>query len=112
MIYITQGVDSKVCLTLAESSLLAAPHYLFALYRDIDLDEPVICVHYTDISTYPNTYNLFTFNETIASGEYTYRVYESADPLPEDIADTTGRILEEGLMIVYSSTNVDTSVYL
>jgi len=112
MIYITQSVDSKVCLTLAESSLLAAPHYLFALYRDIDLDEPVICVHYTDISTYPNTYNLFTFNESIASGEYTYRVYESATANPTEIADTTGRILEEGLMIVYSSTNVDTSVYL
>jgi hypothetical protein len=112
MIYITQGVDSKVCLTLAESSSLVAPHYLFALYRDIDLDEPVICVHYTDNSTYPNTYNLFTFNETIASGEYTYRVYESATPNPTEIADTTGIILEEGLMVVYSSTDVDTNVYL
>lgn len=112
MIYITQSVDSKVCLTLAESSLLAAPHYLFALYRDIDLDEPVRCVHYTDTSTYPNTYNLFVFNEDIVSGEYTYRVYESSDANPTEIADTTGRILEEGLMIVYSSTNVDNSVYL
>jgi hypothetical protein len=112
MIYITQSVDSKVCLTLAESSLLATPHYLFALYRNLDLEQDVICVHYPDTSPCPNTYNLFTFNEDIASGEYTYRVYESSTANPTEISDTTGRILEESLMVVYSSTSVDNNVYL
>jgi hypothetical protein len=45
-------------------------------------------------------------------GQYTYTVYESATPNPETIADTTGRIVETGIMIIHSNEDVNTNIYL
>jgi len=109
MIYITQDTNSKVCLTLSESATIGTPYYLFAISRNFDLDESPTYISYTDESGYPEVFNLFTFNLDIPSGEYTYRVYESATPNP---TTPSGDIIEEGLMVVYSSSDVSTNIYL
>ena len=44
-------------------------------------------------------------------GEYTYTVYESTTP-PTEISDTTGIVVESGILIVHTTEDVNTSVYL
>jgi hypothetical protein len=45
-------------------------------------------------------------------GQYTYTVYESILPDPETIADTTGHIVETGIMIIHSDEDANTNIYL
>jgi hypothetical protein len=110
MIYIEKNILTNIALTLTESSQLATPYYLFHFVNEINDTE--FFETFTDISGYPERFNLFEMQLDYVAGQYTYTVYESDTPNPTTIADTTGRIIETGIMIVHSTENVDTNIYL
>jgi len=110
MIYLEKDISTNIALTLTESSQLIAPYYLFHFVNEINLTETF--VNFTDISGYPERYNLFVMQLDYVKGQYTYTVYESATPNPQTIAETTGRIIETGIMIINSDEDVDSNIYL
>ena len=110
MIYIEKDIATNIALTLTESSLLPAPYYLFHFVNEINDSETFET--FTDISGYPERFNLFVMQLDYVAGQYTYTVYESATPNPQTIADTTGRIIETGIMIVHSNEDLDSNIYL
>lgn len=110
MIYLEKNISTNIALTLKESSLLLEPYYLFHFVNEINDSETFAT--FEDISGYPERYNLFVMQLNYVKGQYTYTVYESATPNPETIADTTGRIVETGIMIIHSNEDVNTNIYL
>lgn len=105
MIYIRKNQTNKVILTLTEMSQLQSPYYLFVFENEYNLDDEPIYWTSPDISTHTNRYNEFNLVEgeeglPLIAGQYTYTVYESALPNPQTIADTTGRVIEKGRMVV------------
>jgi hypothetical protein len=111
MIYVEKAVNTRVVLTLGESSQLLTPHYLFVIESNINTGFAPLVFTSTDLSGYPDRFNLFEFNLDIPRGEYTYTVYEASTP-PTEVSDTTGFVVETGLCIVHSTENVNNSVYL
>lgn len=111
MIYLEKAVNTRVALTLYESSQLASPYYLFVVESNINSQFTPLEFYLPDLSGYPERFNLFQFNLDIPKGEYTYKVYE-ATTQPTEISDTTGVIIEEGLVVVHSTEDVNNSVYL
>lgn len=111
MIYITKGQLNEVCLTLAESSIIENPYYLFVFEHEFDTSEDPILWQPTDTSSYPQRYNLFELVEgtdlTLTQGQYTYKVYESVD-VPTSVEDTNGIVIEEGRMVVELSYTTST----
>ena len=128
MIYIQKGTLNNVILTLNEKSTLSNPNYLFIFQNEYDISSNGITFSTPDISSYTNRYNQFVITESatasttggydvplsLISGQYSYSVYESLEPTL-DILDTTGRIIEEGRMVVSGiDDNIETitnSVY-
>jgi hypothetical protein len=110
MIYVEKDSPTNVALTLTESSSLSSPFYLFEFVNEMTKETTLMS--FADISGYPERYNLFVMDIDLMKGQYTYSVYESEDPDPEEIADTTGIVLETGIMIVNSDEDVDTDIYL
>ena len=128
MIYIQKGTLNNVILTLNEKSTLTNPNYLFIFQNEYDISSNGITFSTPDISSYTNRYNQFAITESatasttggydvplsLISGQYSYSVYESLEPTL-DILDTTGRIIEEGRMVVSGiDDNIETitnSVY-
>lgn len=105
MIYIKKGQLNKVILTLSETSQLQSPYYLFVFENEYILEEEPIYWTSPDLSNHTNRYNEFDLVEgedglTLISGQYSYSVYESSNPNPQLITDTTGRIIEKGRMVV------------
>lgn len=111
MIYVEKSVNTRVALTLSESSHLVSPHYLFVITSDFNTSFVPLMFTASDLSGYPERFNLFEFNLDIPMGEYTYTVYESATT-PSEISDTTGLVVESGILIVHTTEDVNTSVYL
>jgi hypothetical protein len=107
MIYIEKSEQTKVALTLTESSQLLDPIFIFHI-TGVGVDDLFTLA---DESGYPERFNLFTFDLDYPKAEYTYKVYETNDPQWEDLSDTTGIVLEEGIMVVHSNEPL-TSVYL
>lgn len=108
MIVIEKGATNSVIFTLTEKSQLPAPYYLFDFINDSDAEQKLF--NMTDLSGYPRRYNKFNLIESSSQdlpngkveldyGWGTYRVYESATQSLV-IANTTGRILEEGKYFV------------
>jgi hypothetical protein len=110
MIYIEKDIGTNIALTLTESSQLANPFYLFHFVNEINDNE--FFETFTDISGYPERFNLFEMKLDYVAGQYTYTVYESATPNPTEIAQTTGIIIETGIMIVHSNEDLDSNIYL
>ena len=110
MIYLEKDIATNIALTLKESSLLPVPYYLFHFVNEINDSE--FFETFTDISGYPERFNLFVMQLDYVAGQYTYTVYESATPNPQTIAETTGRIIETGIMIVHSNEDLDSNIYL
>lgn len=111
MIYVERAVNTRVVLTLSESSQLVAPHYLFVIESNINEGFTPLVFTSADLSGYPERFNLFEFNLDIPKGEYTYTVYE-AQTSPTDVDDTTGVVIETGLCVVHSTDDVNNSIYL
>lgn len=113
MIYILKNFTNRVILTLSETSTLTAPNYLFVFENEYQLETQPIFWSQTDTSTFTNRYNEFELIESstgstsggtavelsLISGQYSYTVYESSTPTLS-ISATTGRIIEQGRMVV------------
>jgi hypothetical protein len=110
MIYIEKNIESTVALTLGDSSLLINHYFLFEIINNLTLDS--FFISYPDLSGYPERYSLFYFDLDIAKGEYTYNVYESENPSPTELSDTTEILIETGIMIVNDDTVLTTDIYL
>ena len=106
MIYIDKGELNTFALTLTEVTTLVDPFYLFVFEGEYNTAvEPISWVG-TDTSNWPTRDNLFTLEEgvdvTFIKGQYTYRVYESVDPITiDENTNTEGlNLIEEGRMVV------------
>jgi len=118
LIYIEKDTTNKIVLTLTENSTLSAPFYLFVFENEWNTATDPIEIYLPDTSTATDRYNLFTLvdgSETgadldLTKGQYTYKIYEA---LAEHVtvSDTTGDIVEEGRMVVSSSTYEIETVY-
>ena len=124
MILIEKNTSNTIIFTLTERSRLATPYFLFEFTSDTGM---VKLFNMVDNSGYPRRFNEMTLIETtsedLPNGEVdldygwgTYLVYESSTPTLV-VANTTGRILEEGKFFVkgYPATqqgNNVNSIYL
>ena len=91
MIYLEKGQVNSFVLTLTEVTTLPNPYYLFE-FED-------------EFNTAPETYNLFTIDEPtdidFIKGQYRYKVYQSSIPT----LDPTGlTMIEEGRLVVAGIT--------
>jgi hypothetical protein len=91
--------------------LLPAPFYLFEFIQEGTTERVIFYKHYLDTSAHPERCNIFNMNLDFVKGEYTYRVYESVNPNPQDVTDTTGRIVQAGLCVIDSTDNINSSIY-
>jgi len=110
MIYLEKNISTAIALTLKETSTLANPFYLFVFRNEISKAETFL--NFQDLSGYPERYNLFQMQLNYVTGQYTYTVYESVTPNPTTIDDTTGVIVETGIMIIHAIENLDSNIYL
>lgn len=110
MIFIYRDTATDVVLTLSQSSTISNPYYLLKVTSNFNESFTPIYEELT-LSVETERYDEFTLNFDIPKGEYTYTVYECEDPNPTDETDATG-VVDTGLMIVDSSDDVDTDVYL
>jgi hypothetical protein len=106
MIYIDKGQLNTFALTLTEVTTLVDPFYLFVFEGEFNTAvEPIFWVG-EDTSSWPTRYNLFTLEEgvdlTLIKGQYTYSVFESADPITiDENTNTEGlNLIEEGRLVV------------
>lgn len=120
MIYINKNTTNKVVLTLCELSTLDNPYYLMVFENEYELEEAPIYFTTPNISVAKQRYDEFLITESssgsttggidlplkLTSGQYRYRVYESATQTL-DINDTTGVIIEEGRMVVEITNEVN-----
>jgi len=124
MIYIDKNNINNFVLTLTENSRLTNPNYLFEFKNDFVLKSDPIYWTSQDISLYPNRYNQFQLNESttgsttggtngvslsLIGGQYTYKVYESTGTTLS-VSATTGRIVEEGRMVVTIENLITTGI--
>lgn len=112
MIYIIKDTPSIVCETLAGLHELDVPYYLFEIISDFNTDAAVTYVHYADENNNGERFAQFTFDLDLPQGQYTYNIYESATPNPAVIADTTGEIIKTGILIVDSTEDLTSDIYL
>lgn len=110
MIYLERNIQSSVALTLTETSQLSQPYYLFHFVNEINKSETFET--FIDTSAFTERYNIFTMQLDYVKGQYTYTIYESLNPNPQTIEDTTGHIVETGIMIIHSTEDVNTNIYL
>jgi hypothetical protein len=119
MIYIKKNFSNRIILTLNETSQLSSPNYLFVFENEYNLIEQPINWSQIDSSNFTNRYNEFELIETtsgsttggtatelnLVAGQYSYTVYESVIPTLI-VAETTGRIIEKGRMVVELDTTI------
>ena len=110
MIYIQRDTAEVVALTLSQTSQLAEPHFLFEFTNEIS--GAVSLFHFNDVSGYPERANIFNMTIDLPIGQYTYKVYESVDDNPETVADTTGFVVQTGIMIIHGADDINTDIYL
>lgn len=127
MIYIEKNKVNNFVLTLTEKSRLFNPEYLFVFTNEYNIDAQPILFTTPDISNYTNRYNQFKLIEdstgsktgsndlplNLIAGQYIYKVYEyNEEGFDFTIAGTTGKVIEEGRMIVNIDVNLIDSVYI
>lgn len=111
MIYAYKNVPTKIALTLTQNSKLVDPFYLFEFIQEGTTERIAFYKHYLDESAHPERCNIFDMTLDFTKGEYTYKVYESADANPESISDTTGRVVQAGLCVIDSTDSINSSIY-
>lgn len=128
MIYVEKNEANNIPLTLSEKSRLAAPIFLFEFILEYERKEEKTPIYFTapDVSAYPLRVNVFQLTEgengseteangfdelpeegahlKLKRGQYIYNVYES-EAVTLDKAETTGRIIETGRMVVEITTD-------
>jgi hypothetical protein len=113
MIYLEKDSINTFVLTLTESSTISNPTYLFLFQNEFNKSSQGFQWVGVDTSDYKERYNLFQFTEgtsirpsdgVFILGQYTYTVFESADPI--DVVDQDIKyyldlnMVEEGRMVV------------
>lgn len=109
-IVINKGELNRVVATVSERSKLVDPYYLFVFTSKFSMDDVTTVTSVLDVSSYPIRFNLFEITEQatpdpllgqvhLIEGEWSYKIYES-NAQTIDVADTTGEILQQGLIIV------------
>ena len=107
-IVIEKNKVNSIYLTLAERSRVSNAYYLFVLKNKFDDSDVLFSVK--DENAPNMRFNLLEIEDVISpnnllgqcdlvAGEWTYKVYESAAQTL-DINDTTGELLQQGLIIV------------
>jgi hypothetical protein len=116
LIYIDKDNVNRFVLTLNENSRLQDPYYVFSFTNEYNLEAESILFYTPNISNFTCRYDQFELIEdnsgsktggidiplSLVTGQYKYQVYETSI-LPEEplsISNTTGRIVEEGRMVV------------
>ena len=103
MIYIEQGLENDIILTLTESATITLPVFLFKFIWETDLDVTALYWIGTDTSSYTYRYNQFLLDEgtdvTFRLGQYTYEVYEDVNG-STPVNETGLTMIEEGRMVV------------
>lgn len=111
MIYLYKNQINTICLTLTESTTIPTPFFLFVFTPEFTDGTPITWVG-TDVSLYPDRYNLFQLVEgvdvTLTRQQYKYEVYEASTE-PTTIEDCIG-LIEEGRMVVELNNN-QASIY-
>jgi hypothetical protein len=101
---------NNITLTLRERSQLVNPYYLIVFENNFSTSKVVKYASVLNQAPSNIRYDLIVIEETASPdallgevrmlvGEWSYRVYESANQTL-DILETTGRILQHGLVIV------------
>ena len=107
-IVIIKNKVNSIYVTLAERSRVSNAYYLFVLKNKFDDSNVLFSVQ--DENAPNMRFNLLEIEDVISpnnllgqcnlvAGEWTYKVYESAAQTL-DINDTTGELLQQGLIIV------------
>ncbi len=108
---LNKGQLNNVVVTVSERSELIDPFYLVVFNSKFDTDGDTTSLSVQDVSPSKIRYNLFEITETSGadplnaevyfpdSGEWNYKIYESATQTL-DVDETTGEILQRGLVIV------------
>lgn len=127
MIYIEKNKVNNFVLTLTEKSRLSDPEYLFVFQNEYDLDSTPILFTTPDISNHTNRYNQFKLIDSndgskiggndialnLISGQYVYKIYEyNLLDFDFSIESTTGKIIEEGRMVVNNDAILNDSIYI
>jgi hypothetical protein len=109
-VIINKGQINRVVVTVSERSKLLDPYYLVVFTSKFAMDDVTTSISVTDSVPTNIRYNLFEITEKtspdpllaevhLVEGEWSYKVYESvAQTL--DVEETTGEILQQGLIIV------------
>jgi hypothetical protein len=107
---LNKGQINNVVLTLSERSQITSPWFLIVFENKFSVDgETAKCSMQNGVAP-NNRYDLLVIKEKtspdplqgevfLIAGEWSYKVYESAGQTL-NVADTTGRILQQGLLIV------------
>ena len=121
MIYLEKGEINTFVLTLSESATITTPFWLFVFENEFNTESQPIYWAGVDTSPYTYRYNLFTLIEgnpqivqsaiSLIIGQYTYKVYESSDPIRiDENTNANGlNLIEEGRMVV--NGNAPSSIY-
>jgi hypothetical protein len=65
MIYIKKDEVNQIILTLTEVSTLPNPYYLFVFQNEMDLLSAPITFYTADLSAYPERFNQFELDEPV-----------------------------------------------
>jgi len=109
-IVLNKGGLNRIVTTVSERSTLLDPFYLIVFTSKFAMDDVTTVTSVTDSAPTNIRYNLFEITEQstpdpllaqvyLVEGEWSYKVYESTVQTL-DVADTTGTILQQGLIIV------------
>jgi len=104
---LNKGVTNNTVVTVGERSQLLNPYYLISFTNKFSTDTTVCSLH---ASVSNDRYDLFEITETtnpdntsgevlLMAGEWSYKIYESTTQTL-DPNETTGRVLQRGLIIV------------
>lgn len=115
MIVYTIGQQSDTIVTLNESTTIVTPYYLF-IFTNVStkVQYKTIVNSASDISTYPDRVNIYTFNTitlfaTAQAGQYSYEVYEQSSAVN---LDPTGlNLVECGKMKLNPAANLTKEGY-
>lgn len=107
---------AELILTLTEFVTIHTPYYLF-VFTSVTTKDVVTMIkaEIDDESEYPNRYNKFTIDASVAfagqqSGEWHYKVYQQSSPTNID-PDAAGGILEYGKLILDRATQFSYTMY-
>lgn len=107
---INKNQVNRIVVTVSERSKLVNPFYLMVFTSKFSTTDVTINAAFSDLSNATIRYNLFELEEKVnpngidgevflVEGEWSYKIYES-NIKTLDVNQTTGEVLQQGLIIV------------